>query len=84
MYVLYILTYLVYVLVNQKDITATSLCMNLHGSPQCHGWLLLTDIRVPRLLTVHERGTMQDYSMHYGEAMNAKHTAPMETQIMKE
>jgi len=33
--------------------------VNLHGSLKCHGWLLLRGIRVPRLLTLHERGTMQ-------------------------
>jgi len=31
----------------------------MHGSPQCHGWLLLRGVRVPRLLALHERGTMQ-------------------------
>jgi len=30
--------------------------VNLHGSPQCQGWLLLRGIRVPRLFTFHECG----------------------------
>jgi len=27
--------------------------------PQCHRWMLLRGIHVPRLLTLHEHGTMQ-------------------------
>jgi len=34
-------------------------CVKMHGSSQCHGWLLLTVIHVPHLLTVRECGTMR-------------------------
>jgi len=43
----------------QLNYNFTIPCVNLHGSPQYHGWFLLTGIRVPRLLTVHEHGTMK-------------------------
>jgi len=32
----------------QLNYNFTIPCMNLHGSPQCHWWLLLRGIRVPR------------------------------------
>jgi len=50
----------------------------MHDSTQYDGWLLLTGICVPHLLTVHEQEPC-DHSMHYGEAMHVKHTAPVET-----
>jgi len=48
-----------------------------HGSPQCHGWLLLRDIHVPHLLTciyctLHECGTMQlFYALWWSHACEA-------------
>jgi len=49
-----------------------------------HGWFLLTGIRVPQLLTLHERRAVQLFYMHYREAMHVKHAAPIETHIVKE
>jgi len=43
----------------QLNYNFTKPCMNLHGSPQYHRWFLLTGSRIPRFLTVHERGTMK-------------------------
>jgi len=55
--------------------------VNLHGSPQCHGWLLSRGIRIPRLLTLHEHGTMQ---LFHALWLHVKHTALVEIQILKE
>jgi len=43
----------------QLDYNFTIPCVNLHGSLQCHGWLLLRGIHAPCLFTLHECGTMQ-------------------------
>jgi len=65
----------------QVNYNFTIPCVNLHGHPQCHEWLLLRGICVPHSLT-YMNVELCNYSMHYSEAMHVKHAAPMETQIV--